>query len=214
MTYGNRHSDARATGRIVSLVLAVFALCAASAGEIRLVRDELTGFRKIEPTANPDMTYEHAFRHERIKFELRYAVRPIPPRVREIYPRYRSQGIASQKTGELIAEAGDLPPGPENYFAGEFMTVVANIANDGGTYVETRPMPAHLAKQTFGADYVRFTRIQPRSTFGLGYREIFALGMHKVGLGSVYVFQLYDDRVEAKPVMSQTFSAVRFQPEP
>jgi hypothetical protein len=214
MTDGNRFREVQARRRIGALVLALFGLCAASAGEIRLVQDELTGFRKIEPTANPDMTYEHAYRHERIKFELRYAVRPIPDKIREIYPRYEAHGIASLKTGEIVAEAVDSPAGPENYFASEFKTVVLNIANDGGEYVETRPMPAHLAKQTFGADYVRFTRIRPRSTFGAGYREIFALGMHKVGQGSVYVFQLYDDRAEAKQVISQTFAALRFQPSP
>ena len=64
MPDGIRFRGMQARGRIVALVLALFGLCAASAGEIRLVRDELTGFRRIEPTANPDLTYEHAYRHQ------------------------------------------------------------------------------------------------------------------------------------------------------
>jgi hypothetical protein len=151
------------------------------------------GYEVVQPVENGDMGYEFAVRHPTVNYEIRYALRPIPKEMSE------------KKPARISAD-------PEAMAGPEFQVIMLNIAGSGSAKDPTSFDP-QAAKTEFGADSGLTTRVQNMtSQFAGKFKNCMMIGIHKKGVGQLYIFHLFDIYDNQMDKLTQeTFHSLRFK---
>lgn len=168
-------------------------------GEFALPKDYID----VTPQKNRDMRYDFAIRHPSQKFEVRYALLPTP---KQLLKEDRESAATRDKSGKLPIDLDKL-------FLAEFHAILFNITQQSGTATPIRPFPAQAVHDEFAADSGAVAVSKMKSQFGTGYKECMIVGLHKNGVGDLYIFYLYDNASDAMPLEKGIFHALKFRSE-
>lgn len=145
---------------------------------------------------NPHMNYEYAIKHETDKLEIRYAIRPI------------DEMLADYEEREKNKKEGEVNNHPDSLYPAIAMAVGFNIT---GSMPELAPFPPEAVKAEFNADQGVMTRVVPREGFDGGYEQCFMIVIQKNGLGTAYVFYMFDDPEMLLKYAMPAFQALKFK---
>lgn len=146
--------------------------------------NEPDGYISVPPKKNLDMNYNYALKHPKVKYEVRYALRPIP------------KEIPKEKANKLLDVS--------------VFSITRNIAQSGSIKNSQSLDPKY--KRTFGADDGISAVVENMtSDFANGYKNCMLIGIHKDNIGEFYIFHLFDNNDDVKQYIGEIFFSLKFK---
>lgn len=151
------------------------------------------GFHRVKPTANPDIAYQFAYKHDRAPFEVRFHFAPL-----------HSKGRKAKK-GEFLADLDSPSPA---------LAKTLQLNMNDQLNVPFNPFPAEGVRDEFGADWGYLSQIfplDPARKFNSGYKLAMISLVHLNGVGSWVTIFLGSDIKDFDLQTPDVFHSVFFQ---
>ena len=163
------------------------------------------GFVAVTPKDNDAMKYDYAIRDAQNKYEVRYALRPIP---KEMFEQYRNR-VANHGTNGV-----GVDPNSNLYFKAEYLAIMFNISDShslNSFKQSAKEFNSEAVKAEFGADSGVTSFIPYMTPQFAQYKHCLMVGLHKTNLGQFYIFFLFNNPEDAKTMVADAFHFLKFK---
>lgn len=158
------------------------------------------GYTKIKPIANRQMNYEFALKKSGLRFEVRFAVRPL------------DKMLAEYTAWKKNPPEGSSHVDPNNLFRTLFQVTLMNICGGQLMTPDISVFEEEAVNREFNADWGATAVVQPGTEFGQEYKWCLAVALHRDNLGDAYIFYLADETSVLDELFMESFHAIRFRP--
>ena len=148
-------------------------------------------FTEIEIDPQVSFPYEKAIYSAQYQVEVRYALRPLK-RIRVDYE-----------------DPHGAAPQPNHLFSMMFTALLGELSRGGDT--PYREFPQQQAKSLFHADWAALALLDVDPEFSSRYPYCFLLAIHKNNVADAYLFILFQDYNNIKPLLPKLYASIRFQ---
>lgn len=150
------------------------------------------GFHDQKVLENVQLPYEGAVVGSEGLMEIRYSIRPL---------------------ARIVVDYDDphsAKPEPNHMFPLMFQAILGRIARHG--HNPSSEYPVEQARKKFGADWASAAVFDVDPDYAPGRPLGLLLGLHKNQVADAYAVFLFERYEEAKPLLDETLTALRFAP--